>query len=87
LLYKGTGSDSTNSNYLQLIAHKSSDIIAVQIDEIGKIVLPQMAIGSATTPIYINSDGVITAGDALKDLAYISKGTGTTKFLREDGTW
>ena len=44
-------------------------------------------IGSATQPVYMTATGVITAGTALKDLAYISKGSGTTKFLREDGTW
>ena len=44
-------------------------------------------IGSATQPVYMTAAGVITAGTALKDLAYISKGSGTTKFLREDGTW
>ena len=44
-------------------------------------------IGSTTQPVYMTAAGVITAGTALKDLAYISKGTGNTKFLREDGTW
>jgi len=29
LIYKGTGLDTDNSNYLQLIAHKSSDVVAV----------------------------------------------------------
>lgn len=43
--------------------------------------------GGTTTPIYINAKGEIQEGTALKDLAYISKGTGSTKFLREDGTW
>jgi len=48
-----------------------------------------MATGDAKTPIYINSNGIITAGTALKDLAYISKPTSnaTTTFLRGDGTW
>ena len=69
LMYKGTGSDSNNSNYLQLIAHKSSDLIAVQIDEVGNVSLPQMNKGSATKPIYLNN-GVITEGTALKALAY-----------------
>ena len=65
LLYKGTGNDGNNSNYLQLIAYKSNDSIAVQIDETGKITLPQMATGAADTPIYINNNGVITAGTKL----------------------
>lgn len=86
LMYKGSGSDGDNSNYLQLIAHKTNDVVAIQIDEIGNVSLPQMNKGSATKPIYLNN-GVITEGTALKDLAYIAKGSGSTKFLREDGTW
>lgn len=86
LMYKGSGSDGDNSNYLQLIAHKTDDVVAIQIDEIGNVSLPQMNKGSATKPIYLNN-GVITEGTALKDLAYIAKGSGSTKFLREDGTW
>lgn len=70
LLYKGTGYTGNNENYLQLIAHKSDDNIAVQIDEAGKIILPQMATGAVDTPIYINSDGVITAGTKLGASAY-----------------
>ena len=43
-------------------------------------------VGRTTTPVYVEA-GVIKAGTALKDLAYIAKGSGSTKFLREDGTW
>jgi hypothetical protein len=69
LLYKGTGTDTDNSNYLQLIAHKTSDLVAIQIDEIGNVTLPQMSKGSATKPIYLNN-GVITEGTALGASAY-----------------
>lgn len=39
--------------------------------------------------IKVNTNGTNTnvAVKGLSDLAFISKGTGTTKFLREDGTW
>lgn len=45
--------------------------------------------GSATQPVYMTAAGVITAGTALKDLAYIDKPSSnqTTTFLRGDGTW
>ena len=51
------------------------------------------AIGGTKQPVYIANTGKITAGDSLKDLAYIDKGDNvttqsqTTKFLRSDGTW
>lgn len=50
-------------------------------------ITPGTAVGAAKKPVYVDATGVVTGGDELKDLAYISKGTGSTKFLREDGTW
>lgn len=46
------------------------------------------SVGGTTTPVYAEA-GVIKAGTALKDLAYIAKPTSntTTTFLRGDGTW
>lgn len=69
LLYKGTGSDTDNSNYLQLIVHKTEDKIAIQIDELGTVTFPQMNLGNATKPIYINN-GVFTEGTAIGASAY-----------------
>ena len=88
LIYKGTGASNSNSNYLQLVAHKNDendDLIAVQINEIGIVSLPQMSTGSASTPIYINSNGNITscsqyAGGTAITLNGTSKSASTASF-------
>lgn len=102
---KYTGEGNTPKNYLQLIAAVSSSTeeVAIQIDENGTVTLPQMAAGSATKPIYINSNGVITEGTQIGASAYhadsyfalashgdhvpTTQTANNITFLRNDNSW
>ena len=80
---------NTTSNDSRMYYRTSGDNVWGDWQTIAHATTSANNIGSATQPVYMTAAGVITAGTALKDLAYIAKPSSntTTTYLRGDGSW